>query len=455
MQLYIVIEFIQISGNQFKMKQLSFFQIFAVALITCSCTTLKRYDSVQSSGTDNNLANIDLFGFEVSRARPETGIRTLWDLSADAQSQFIKILNSRFPDNEKFIKALSYEYLKPNTALIPDDYTSRDMRMVFSVSKRLGFGERNSPPGFNLSPADRIEYLKISLTLPENPGVKFKSWNMFTTDYGSINIADVSFSRNLEIDASGLISAGNKVAAEELSAAGKSSTTRKEDQGLQYRYLRLNGKINNKSIELEEEGTREIDLTGNIMADVRVEFDRFPEMLTEISGLKDSTGHFNASEKLLLLNSETFIPDMKHIKDTIFADLRMDYLFRNVLKGQKTFPEWDDRVKYVKGRVSKRIPILTSSDYVPEFYCIGTNMPPNERKVIKLTASGNREYDVIFDSRAEATAFYDWMVHYFSQLPNKGKQLKIGEFVLRFADSDLTNDVFFMHAGLKVMPCYQ
>jgi hypothetical protein len=118
MQLYIVIEFIQISGNQFKMKQLSFFQIFAVALITCSCTTLKRYDSVQSSGTDNNLANIDLFGFEVSRARPETGIKTLWDLSADAQSQFIKILNSRFPDNEKFIKALSYEYLKPNTALI-------------------------------------------------------------------------------------------------------------------------------------------------------------------------------------------------------------------------------------------------------------------------------------------------------------------------------------------------
>ena len=30
---------------------------------------------------------------------------------------------------------------------------------------------------------------------------------------------------------------------------------------------------------MEEEGTREIDLTGNILADVSLEFDRFPETL--------------------------------------------------------------------------------------------------------------------------------------------------------------------------------
>ena len=44
---------------------------------------------------------------------------------------------------------------------------------------------------------------------------------------------------------------------------------------------------------MEEEGTREIDLTGNIMTDVSLEFERFPEMLTDFSGLKDSSGRYN------------------------------------------------------------------------------------------------------------------------------------------------------------------
>ena len=51
----------------------------------------------------------------------------------------------------------------------------------------------------------------------------------------------------------------------------------------------------------------------------------------------------------------------------------MDYVFRNVISGQKTFPEWDDRVKYYNGSVSKTIPLFTSDDYVPDFYCIGTD----------------------------------------------------------------------------------
>lgn len=436
------------------MKQPPLIIIIAVILLNCSCTTLKRYDSIQPASTDNNLADIDLFGFRLSKPMPETGIKTLWDLSADAQSQFIKILNSRYPDNERFINAMSYEYIKPNTIQIPGDYVNKDLRMVFSVSKRRGFGERNSPPGYNLSPADRIEYLKISLKIPDRSGLRFTGWNMFTTEYGSIEIGDVSFSRSIEINASGLLSAEGKVTSGELTAGGKSSTVRKEDQGIQYRYLRLNGRMNNDRIEMEEEGTREIDLTGNIVADVTVEFDRFPEMVTEISGLKDSTGRFNDPERLMMINSETLIPRVDNIKDTIFADLRMDYVFRNVLRGQKTFPEWDDKVRYARGSVSKRIPLLTSQDYVPEFYCIGTNAPSSEREILKISEPGNKEYAMIFKTRDEADSYYEWLTHYFKSSINSGKPVKIGNYTLKFMNNDLTNKYFGINPNLSVVPYY-
>jgi hypothetical protein len=437
------------------MKLLSVFQFIVAALIICGCTTLKRYDSIQSPETDNNLADIDLFGYSLSKAGSENGTKNLWDLSADAQSQYIKILNTRYPDNGMFLNAMSYEYLKPDAALIPEDYTNKDLRMIFSVSKRLGFGERNSPPGYNLSPADRIEYIRVSLKIPDNSGLRFSGWNMFTTDYGSIEIADVSFSRNIELDASGAIPAGLKASSGELNAGGKSSAGRKEDQGIQYRYLRLNGKMNNNRIELEEEGTREIDLTGNIVADVSVEFERVPLIITEITGVKDSTGRFNMPEKLSLRKTDIMIPGIRSIKDTIFADLSMDYVFRNVLKGQRTFPEWDDRVKYVRGNVSKRIPLLTSADYVPDFYCIGAERPPEESEGINIMDSSGREYAVIFKSYPEASLFYEWMVHFFSQPANKGKVIKLGESVLRFSGNDLTNTIFSGQAGPKIMPFYR
>ena len=342
-------------------------------IIIFSCTTLKRYSSIQPSATDNTLASIDLFGFRLSEAKQEDGNKTLWDLSADAQSQFIKILNTRYPDNEQFLKAMSFKYMEEEAPSLPYDYISKDLRLVFSISKQRDYGKKDNISDAELSPADRIEYLKITLRIPDEYGVRFTGWNMFTTEYGSIDIADVSFSRSLELDASGLLLSDKKAAGRELSSGGKSSASRKEDQEIKYRYLKLNGRINNNEIEMEEEGTREIDLTGNITADLSLEFEKFPEMITDFSSLKDSSGRYNKPGKLIIQHSYAVVPRMENVKDTLFAELKMDYVFRNVISGQKTFPEWDDRVKYYNGSVSKTIALFSPGDYVPDFYGIGTD----------------------------------------------------------------------------------
>ena len=435
------------------MKPIICYLLFIAGIvITLSCTTMKRYSSVQPTGTDNALASVNLFGFTLSEAKPENGNKTLWDLSADAQAQFIKILNARYPDNDEFLRAMSYEYMKENVLSLPYNYVSKDLRMIFSISKQRDYGNKNNPSRLKLSPADRIEYLRITLMIPEDSGVRFTGWNMFTTDYGSIDIADVSFSRSLEIDASGLLSADKKETGKELSAGGKSTASRREDQEIKYRYLKLNGRISKNEIEMEEEGTREIDLTGNITADLSLEFEKFPEMITEFIDLKDSSGRYNRPEKLIIRHSDVLVPRMEKIKDTIYADLKMDYVFRNVINGEKTFPEWDDMVKFYKGSVTKTIPLFASNDYIPDFFCIGTNKEPDRREVLKLSYQNGKDYNLIFRTCQEAVSFYDWLADYFIRTENRNPKVKIGGYSLKLRDADFTGDLL---AGCTILPCYR
>jgi hypothetical protein len=423
-------------------------------ILTISCTTLKRYSKAEQSGTENSLADIDLFGYTLSDAQPENGNKTLWDLSADAQSQFIKILNTRYPDNDKFLEALSFKYLMDEKPMFPGSYINKDLHMIFSVSRLRNTGDTDNPPGLKLSPADRIEYLKITLGIPDHQGVRFTGWNMFTTEYGTLDVADVSFSRSIEIDASALLTKEGKESGAELSAGGKSSASQREDQELKYRYLKLNGRINSNSVEMEEEGTRETDLTGNIMADIAIEFEKFPEIITDFEGLTDSTGRYNAPSCIGLKYSEVLVPAIEKIKDTLFADLKMDYIYRNVVSGQKTFPEWDDRVRYYNGSVSKRVPLFTSFDYVPGFYCIGIEKASPGRSILKLSAPGKKEYALIFRSDRKAADFLGWITDYFARSGNRNKPLVIGGYTLKFMEEDLAGEVPGEVFGLSVLPYY-
>ena len=203
---------------------------------------------------------------------------------------------------------------------------------------------------------------------------------------------------------------------------------------------------------MEEEGTREIDLTGNITADLSLEFEKFPEMITDFSSLKDSSGRFNKPDKLIIQHSYAVVPRMENVKDTLFAELKMDYVFRNVISGQKTFPEWDDRVKYYNGSVSKTIALFTPGDYVPDFYCIGTDRDSDRKNFIKISSPGNKEYNLVFRTYRDAVAFYEWLADYFDRTENRNKYADIGGYRLKFRDKDLVNEMF---EGFSIIPFYR
>jgi len=272
--------------------RISIFSIIVITglIISSSCTTLKRYNTILEPENNDHIAWIDLFGYRLSAPKTGENGKNLWDLSADAQSQFIKILNIRYPDNEQFLNSLNMKFVMDNTNELSDDYTKRDVRMVFSVSKARDYLKNSTLPGIKLTPADRIEYLRISFKIRESHLLRFTGWNMFSTEYGSIDVGDISFDRSIELNSSSGLTSKKDNAGSELSAGVTASLSRKEEQSVRYRYLKLNGRLNDSVLIMEEEGTREIDLTGNIIADVALEFKKFPVLLTSITGLKDSTG---------------------------------------------------------------------------------------------------------------------------------------------------------------------
>jgi hypothetical protein len=434
------------------MKKIDIQVLLAGLLIfSASCTSMKRYSSLSKSDADSSLANITLFGSRLSQAAPGSDAKNLWNMSADAQSQFIKILDSRFPDNEKFINSLNNEYLKEKKEPGTTDYVKKDLRLVFSVSKKRGYNKGPSLKLSKLSPADRIEYLRITLTLKDK-GLSFKGWNMYTTEYGSVDIGDVSFNKSLDITTSASTPKNETNPKTALTSEAKASFSRKEDQEVKYRYIKLNGRLNERGIEMEEEGTREIDLTGNIIADVILEFDKAYETLTTIEGLKDSSGDFNPPEKISLKSMSVSVPDIKKKIPEIRADLGLDFVYRNVRKGRKTFPEWDDRVKYYTGHRDTTVTLFTSGDYIPGFCCIGWGNGKDTTALVSIERENGTMSPLIFNTYEEASDFYLWLIDRLRR--NEEKPLIIDKGILRFNKRNLTYNQIKKDKDFRVVLYY-
>jgi hypothetical protein len=376
----------------------SFFLLAGSILLfnLCGCTSVKRFKTADYKGEDNRLVEVDLFHTRLSTDPVAVKEKNLWTLSANAQTRLIQILDERYPDNEQFMKVLSGSYGTED--IQGEEYTRKDLRMVFTLSKSRDYQVLNDPQS-RFSPADRIEYFSLSLEIPDSYRLRFHEWNRYVTEYGEIHIADVSFSRNLDLDFE-----GNPAGVDMGTGA---SLGRNEKQEVTKRYLKLNGSISDQHVLIEAEGTREVDLTGNITADVSLQFDAFPEVVQVPVFVAGEKGERVLADLKFL---DVLVPGMSEAPDTIFADLKLSYIYRHVDSGWKTFAEWDDRVEYYRGTIKKEVPLFLKKDYLPGFFCIGTGQ--GGEAAIKLYKSPEREFLLQFRDYREAHVFLEWLENF-------------------------------------------
>ena len=403
-------------------------------LALTSCSSVKRFKTVDYRGEDNRLVDVELFHAGIVEDPMEPREKNLWTLSANAQTRLIQILDERYPDNEEFMSRLGGSF--GTSEAPPPELTRKDLRMIFSVRKIRDYALLKKPDG-RFSPADRIEYLKLSLEIPEHYNLRFKEWNRYVTEYGEIEIADVSFSRTLDLSAD-----GSPVGAD---LGSDIHVGRTERQVLSTRYLKLNGSISDHRVVMEAEGTREADLTGNVTADVSLVFQGFPEKVMSPVFVEGEEGFRELSSMNIM---DVLVPAMRDAPDTIFADLKLEYIYRHVASGWKTYAEWDDGVEYYRGSVDKRVPLFTRNEYLPRFFCIGTEQGGKEALLLYLTPQ--KEYLLQFGDYRDAGSFLEWLSE-----PGRSQAdpVFVGDYRLMYRGSPVSPGEV-VEAQMKVLPVY-
>jgi hypothetical protein len=397
--------------------------ILFISLLTllASCTTVKRYKSIDRTIPENPIdeptADYDESKLKVTMRMSEVKIdpeedkptsKTLWDLQGQGQKELLQSLNTRFKGNDKYLSQLSNTYLKSDDKIEPViDLTKRKVKFVFTIQRWHPYEQLGGPDnGFSL--ADRIEYLRYSLDL-DDPALHFLNWNQYSTEYGSINVADVSFQQSLSVTAGyGDTSTGG------VSATG--SLSKSENQHLQYRYVQLNGSLQKDRLDLESEGTREIDLSGNVIVEVTMQFTPFQFPIFEMPDPGDD-GAFKKPKDADIVTIIAKIPAEQNVK-ALTGHLSYTYAYRHVKNKSKTFFEWDDNIQYYTGKVTKKVTILLPEDVMPGFFGIiplgGDIGKANQRlKIADPTGvNGFTETDLTFGDQLSATDFLEWLTQY-------------------------------------------
>lgn len=423
--------------------------IFTIIIITSllnACSSLKRHASATFKGEDSSLADIEIFGYKLYEPHEITSRGNLWDLNATAQANLLEILDRRFKDNESFLRALNNRYTAVTEETADGSYISKNLRLILTVSKKRNYSSVGLKSNAGHPAADRIEYLKIRLGVPESSGIKFTGWNRFATEYADIKIADVSFNTGLELSGNTGISESEPV---ERSAGIvlKGSSSKEEDQEIAYRYLKINGKLSDEMIEIEEEGTRAIDLTGNIISDISLVFSGFPEKIFIPVFSMNGEG----KKTVQLIEENIDVPRIKGRAEPVVAQLEMDYVFRHVANGSRTFQEWDDAVEYYTGRVIKEIVLLDAEDYLPPFQCIGK--PSGNKEVIRLLSDSGESCTLKFRNYPEAVSFLKFLYEERSLHGNTVGPIRAGNYTLSMSNEPLTYEDF--PHNLTVLPFFK
>jgi hypothetical protein len=148
---------------------------------------------------------------------------------------------------------------------------------------------------------------------------------------------------------------------------------------------------------------------------------------------------------------------MDEFYDTLWANLTLQYIYRHVQSGWLTYPEWDDRVEYYSGSVSKEVPLLAAKEFRPIFYCIGSLSP--RKQALKIRTAHGPEYLLQFKDYQDASQFFQWLslkseqIRYGNSVDQREHEnhIWIGEESLWFGGDPFTWDQLTGDLNLRIL----
>jgi len=406
-----------------------------ILLITTGCSSSKmpvgesilskRYKSIQPALEKKDKDAVIDVSLEalVKSSNVLQSTYSVFGLKGQGQKALIEQYKALAKDDaSKFNSFINTKFLEPEKSNITD-LSTRDFTLQFSVTEKEFFKHLAT----GLAPGDRIEHLKITVTLDDASKklARFSNWNQFTTQYGMFTISDLSFTGTKEL----IVNPSIPLTAGSVTLGSYTNTkTGTESDSLRRQYIAFNGTLHDDSFVIEQTGTPEKNLGGNFAIDLSIEFQNADGYeLFNFENLLDDKGNRNPAAKVNITTAYINFPQLP--ANTIGIKMKCEYEVRHILKGDVSYPEGDDDIIYYYGSFLRDIPaIIKLKDVKPTTWRILLGV--EEIKVKRLI--DNTAQELVFSSYHDAVAFNEWLKY---QLPALKENLKIGEFYFLTEDA--------------------
>jgi hypothetical protein len=340
----------------------------ALLLILCGCFSsgpqlVRRYKAVKPANGEIVRSIPELGGAQqmdlsvISIPLDPPGTIKLKDLSDKGQSAYIEQLAKWSKSPDELRAALSQPIEEPK---LSTDATKSSRKIVITVSK-------DSSASGRYRPADRLEWTKVTIK-PLDSCFKFQNWSLLQTDYSTIDLGKVTYSRTGTLFGSfGLISPPTLPVGLSASTQASRSATAGEEIALKRRYEAITPIMRPDSVEIIREGNQWIDLTGNTVFDVTIVYDYHKQGCATLQDpIVQSVKLFDQKSGTALLPSEASLSEaeMRYFAaaDPMKVSATLKCIDRVVLKGTKSNNEADHNISYLWCGAARTIDLIPGED---------------------------------------------------------------------------------------------
>ena len=323
------------------MRKLTTVLLLATQVIVGGCATLqgsnsrilRRYATQTRIRETAPTVKITVFALPVPSTPPAA--TEITNLANDAQAELVKAMAGRTQGSPAgLVQALAMPIEGTSSEPSFHDRTRFARRLVFSLE--------NQSPG----PANRISEARIYVH-PLN-GTRFVSWNRIENDYQTVDLGKLNLSQERGSNVG--LGLTLPVASASPSVSASASSTLQEEMVLQQRRTQLTGAITPDTAMLLQQGGFGIDLTGNVTADFDLVVPGVRDTTVFIPSVPDACG-----EEPVLRRQTIRYPDPRTVNgrlaelDTVWMDVQLNYVLRDVRRGDRTLVEGDDDVVFREG----------------------------------------------------------------------------------------------------------
>ena len=362
----------------------------------------RRYSkSVEEPDTDCKSAAVSAFSLPPDDPKP----LTVANLQDRGQAAFLSELARKTKDPSSFLHFAATPLKAPSSSALTQDKTRVRRRVAISLENK------------SLSPADRLSYAQIKVSLDPKQKARFVTWDRLQTEYGQVDLAKISSTQKNTESIAGKLSASVAPAEAELSSSASRERAFSEEVTLRQRYVALSGILDHADAKIIQQSVSGVDLTGNIVVELELRLDEDtdhgPATLTCFSNLRDDNGQPSEPGRVAVEFKEVHFPRIPGTLDKpsdLMAGIALTYRLRKVDKGAETISESDDEVRVLVGSSCKgeEFDLVGANDLRYSTWNLSTT---DWRKFVSIEVGGGYPPTMLqFEAPEAANEFLSWLL---------------------------------------------